>query len=209
MNKAARESAHDRENTSMSLLNNVLMGSQAAGMFGRGMGGAGLGRGMGLGAGRGVSPLTLALLGTLAYRTMKGKGRLADMLGTSRPSAPQQPGANPAQASQAGNPAALPGDLLSPGALSEGLSRLINRFRLNGHGAEAESWVAKGANEPIDPPALEEALGDERIAWLMEQTGMSKQELLEGLSKTLPGAVDQLTPDGKIPSEQEARRLMQ
>lgn len=172
----------------MSLLNQVLMGSQGAGMFGRGMG---------IGGGRGVSPITLALLGTLAYRTMKGKGRLADMLGTSKRAAnPQQPAG------------AAPADMLSPAALSEGLSRLINRFRMNGHGAEAESWVEKGANKPITPPALEEALGEERIAWLMEQTDLSREELLAGLSKTLPDAVDQLTPDGKIPSEQEAQRLM-
>jgi uncharacterized protein YidB (DUF937 family) len=192
----------------MSLLNNILMGSQGAGIFGRGMGGMGMGRGMGLGGGRGVSPLTLALLGTLAYRTMKGKGRLADMLGTSRPPG-QPPATGTTQPQQGGDQAATPGDLLSPTALSEGLSRLINRFRLNGHGAEAESWVAKGANHPIAPPALEEALGEERIGWLMEQTGLSKQDLLDGLSKTLPDAVDQLTPDGKIPSEDEARRLMQ
>ena len=172
----------------MSLFNQVLTGSQAAGMFGGGMGMRG---------GRGISPITLALLGTLAYRTMKGKGRLADILGTSRTAAnPQAPAS------------ASPIDMLSPAALSEGLSRLINRFRVNGHGAEADSWVEKGANKPIAPPALEEALGEERIAWLMDQTGMSRQELLEGLSTTLPAAVDQLTPDGKIPTEQEATRLM-
>lgn len=32
--------------------------------------------------GGGMSPITMALLGLLAYRTMQGKGRLADMLGT-------------------------------------------------------------------------------------------------------------------------------
>ena len=35
-----------------------------------------------LGGGRGgMLPITMALLGVLAYRTLKGKGRLADMLG--------------------------------------------------------------------------------------------------------------------------------
>src|SRR5688572_14492625 len=40
--------------------------------------------------GGGMSPITMALLGVLAYRTMKGKGRLAEMLGTGQPA-----GANP------------------------------------------------------------------------------------------------------------------
>ncbi|RYZ64107.1 MAG: hypothetical protein EOP08_09655, partial [Proteobacteria bacterium] len=43
---------------------------------------------MGLLGGRGgMSPMTMALVGLLAYRTLKGKGRLADMLGTNRQAA--------------------------------------------------------------------------------------------------------------------------
>ncbi|MGE4062191.1 MAG: YidB family protein [Rhodospirillaceae bacterium] len=171
----------------MSLLGNVLMkphmGMGPMAMFGGRRGG--------------ISPMTLALLGTLAYRTFKGKGRLADMLG--RSAAPGTPGQAP--------PGGL-NDILSPAALSEGLERLVNRLRQNGHAKEAESWVAKGANTPISPAGLEEALGEERIAWLMEQTDMSRQELLEGLSKTLPDAVDELTPEGRVPTTEEARRLM-
>jgi uncharacterized protein YidB (DUF937 family) len=41
----------------------------------------------------------------------------------------------------------------------------------------------------------------------MHQTGMSREELLAGLSRELPKAVDQLTPDGRLPTEQEAARL--
>jgi hypothetical protein len=33
----------------------------------------------------GMSPITMAMLGVLAYRTFQGKGRLADMLGRGRP----------------------------------------------------------------------------------------------------------------------------
>ena len=170
----------------MSLLTNVLM-KPHMGMFGRG------------GARGGMSPLTLALLGTLAYRTFKGKGRLADMIGRT----PAQAGIDPSRAPMAGV-----NDMLSPAAISEGLSRLVNRFRENGHGREAESWVSKGTNKAISPQALAEGLGEERISWLMEQTGMSREELLEGLSKTLPDAVDELTPEGHVPDPEEARRLM-
>ncbi len=169
----------------MSLFTNALLGSQALGMFGRG------------GSRGGISPMTLALLGTLAYRTFKGKGRLADMLGTNKPQ-------NPAAPSSGMNL----NDMLSPGALSGGLENLLNRFRQNGRGREAESWIATGENKTIAPSELEEALGEERMAWLMEQTDLSKEELLAGLSKSLPEAVDKLTPEGHIPTETEARRLM-
>jgi uncharacterized protein YidB (DUF937 family) len=34
---------------------------------------------------------------------------------------------------------------------------------------------------------------------MMEHSGLSRDELLEGLSQHLPRVVDQLTPDGKVP----------
>lgn len=152
-------------------------------------------------SGGGISPLTLALLGTLAYRTFKGKGRLADILGVNNANAP-----NPAP-NLPGRPGAGP-DLLSPGALISGLGNLLNRFRQNGHGAQAESWIAAGENKVIAPAELGEALGEERLAWLREQTGLSQADLLAGLSGTLPDAVDKLTPEGRIPTDEEARRLI-
>jgi uncharacterized protein YidB (DUF937 family) len=33
---------------------------------------------------------------------------------------------------------------------------------------------------------------------------MSRDDLLNGLSEHLPGVVDQLTPNGRLPTEQEA-----
>jgi len=155
--------------------------------------------------------LNLALLGVLAYRTMKGQGRLADMIGMGS----AQPGAAVAPGSvSAGGPGGLIpgglGGLLSGGlggALSGGLGDLLNRFQANGHGETAQSWIASGPNKQITPAELEQALGPERVQWLIQQTGMPKEELMAGLSQKLPQAVDQLTPQGRIPSPEEAERL--
>ena len=38
------------------------------------------------------------------------------------------------------------------------------------------------------------------VSHIREKTGLSRQELLTRLSKTLPDAVDQYTPDGRLPS---------
>jgi uncharacterized protein YidB (DUF937 family) len=73
---------------------------------------------------------------------------------------------------------------------------------------KAYSWVATGDNTPIQPSELEGAFGQERIAWLMQQTGMSRQELLADLSRELPQVVDKLTPQGRIPTDQEAERMV-
>ena len=136
----------------------------------------------------GMSPIMVGLMGLLAYRTLKGKGRLADMLGTS------------SDTTGAGSP-------LAGGALGGGLKDLLDRFRQSGQGTKAESWVAKGPNQPIAPDELETALGEERIQWLMEQTGMPKDQLLAGLSNELPDAVDQLTPEGRLPTDAELTRV--
>ena len=48
------------------------------------------------------------------------------------------------------------------------------------------------------------ALGDDTVSSLAEQAGINDVDLLNGLSQDLPEAVDQLTPDGRLPSEEEA-----
>jgi uncharacterized protein YidB (DUF937 family) len=94
----------------------------------------------------------------------------------------------------------LLGGLIGGGATgsipSGGLGDLIKQFQHNGQGDKADSWVAKGPNKPLSPVGLEQAIGRERIDWLMPQTGMSREELLAGLSRELPDAVDKLTPEG-------------
>jgi uncharacterized protein YidB (DUF937 family) len=155
----------------------------------------------------GMSPITMALLGVLAYRTFQGKGRLADMLG-------RAPAGGPSGGASTTNPGSglggLLGGLLGGGAaggiLSGGLGDLLKQFQQNGQGDKAQSWIAKGPNKPVSPSELEQALGPDKISWLMDQTGLSREELLAGLSRELPKAIDQLTPDGRLPTEQEATR---
>ncbi len=68
--------------------------------------------------------------------------------------------------------------------------------------------MSKGPNKEISPNDLAGALGGDQIRTMMDQSGLSKQELLEGLSQYLPGMIDQLTPDGRMPSADELRRLL-
>ena len=148
--------------------------------------------------GRGtVSPTVLAVLGLLAYRTLKGKGRLAGLLQGS-PAAAGAPGAPAASSPAAG---------LSGGSRLGGLKELLDRFRQNNPNSAAQSWVSTGPNQPISASELERALGGERIDWLTAQTGMTKDQLLAGLAASLPDAIDKLTPDGRVPTEEELLRM--
>ena len=119
----------------------------------------------------GMSPLQMGVLGLLAYKALKGKGGLAGIFGTDN-----SPGGSGGSTS--------PGGPLSGGALGTtlggGLKDLLDRFRQSGQEDKAQSWVAKGTNKPIAPQELEHTLGEERIQWLMEQTGLPRDELLSG-----------------------------
>ncbi|MBV9569686.1 MAG: DUF937 domain-containing protein [Alphaproteobacteria bacterium] len=171
------------------------------------------------GSHRGMSPITMALLGVLAYRTLHGKGRLADILGMNKPG---NPSGAPVPETGTGTPGGLGGVLsggldglggmlggiLGGGALSGGLQDLLKQFQQNGHGEKADSWVGTGPNKPVAPHELEQALGSDRIDWLTRETGMSREQLLSGLSQALPEAVNKLTPNGQVPDEQEMGKLI-
>lgn len=89
------------------------------------------------------------------------------------------------------------------GLLGGGLGRLLDRLRTAGHGSVADSWVSPGENKPIAPKDLGGALGQKTLSEIAAKAGMSEEELLEQLSQALPGVVDKLTPDGRVPSNAE------
>jgi len=87
--------------------------------------------------------------------------------------------------------------------LSGGLRDLVDAFKQAGHGDVADSWVGRGPNKQIAPSELEKAIGPQVLATLSEQTGLSREEILARLSKSLPEAVDKYTPEGRIPAATE------
>ncbi len=90
--------------------------------------------------------------------------------------------------------------------LNGGLGQVLKDLQRSGQGRTAQSWVGTGENEQIAPDDLASALGADTISALTQQTGMPRDELLQGLSQNLPEFVDQLTPDGRLPSDDEAQR---
>ena len=104
------------------------------------------------------------------------------------------------------------GGLLAGGAagsvLTGGLNDLLKQFQQSGHGDAVDSWVGTGPNKSIAPKDLGQALGSEQVNAVLAQTGMSREELLNALSQYLPQVVDRLTPQGRLPTDQEAQRML-
>jgi len=127
-----------------------------------------------------------------------------------------KPGAAPTGAKPGGGLGdLLPGGLggLLGGAaagsvLSGGLGNLIKELQDGGHGHVAQSWVGTGANQEIAPNDLASALGGDTLATLSQQTGIGHEDLLAGLSQHLPDLINQLTPHGRLPTEDEAARMV-
>ena len=92
--------------------------------------------------------------------------------------------------------------------LSGGLRDLIDRFKQNGQGQAADSWVERGPNQQLSPDQLEQAIGPDVLNTLSQETGLSREELLSRLTRDLPAAVDKFTPEGRLPTEDEAARIV-
>ena len=121
-------------------------------------------------------------------------------------------GGRPGGAPGGGGLRGLLGGLLGGGAagtaLNGGLGGLIDQLQRNGQGDVARSWVGTGPNKAISQDDLATALGADTLDMLAGQTGMDREEMLAGLSQQLPRFVDQLTPDGRLPTDEEAARLV-
>ena len=94
----------------------------------------------------------------------------------------------------------------APGGMPGGLGGLFDRFSRRGHEDAMRSWVEPGPNRPIAPGDLDQALGPEIVDQLSRGTGMDRDQLLAQLSHALPEVVDRLTPEGRLPREDEEAR---
>ena len=167
-------------------------------------------------SGGGMSPITMGLLGLLAYKAVKSFANTPAANGA--PTSAGAPGGGLAgglgdmlRGLGGGSPTASGSGLAAGGLgglLSGGLGDLVRQFQGAGKGDVANSWVGTGRNTPIAPADLGNVLTDEQISFLMARTGLSREELLAGLSEHLPQAVNHLTPDGRLPTPDEMNRAI-
>ena len=123
---------------------------------------------------------------------------LAKWLGGGKDDAPQAQVVPPAPAPA--HPATIGA---SDDGLAAGLGGLLDKLRNAGHGAAADSWVSSGPNQPIAPAQLGPAIGQQTISDIAKRAGVSEQDVINMLSQALPGIVDNLTPNGRVPTQQE------
>ena len=80
-----------------------------------------------------------------------------------------------------------------------GLQGILGKFQQAGYGAQADSWVSTGKNQPIDAGALQQVLGQGQLGQIAQQLGMSHGDAADGLAAMLPQLIDRMTPQGQVP----------
>ena len=168
-------------------------------------------------------PSMLALLGLLAVAGYQNRDKISGALDNLKARAPQNPDGSPDLLGGLGNllggggaaadgPRGGFGDLLSglgAGGLAGGLGDLLGSFRNAGQAEIADSWVNPAVpTQGLRPDQVEQAVGAENLAELSQRTGLSREELIERLAKAIPEAVDGLTPEGRMPSDDEVRQRL-
>lgn len=86
-----------------------------------------------------------------------------------------------------------------------GVDGLKQKFESAGIGDVAKSWIEPGDNKSVSPDQVTQALGEEQVQQVANDAGISTEQAADGLSKVLPGAVDNVTPGGQIPSAETVR----
>jgi uncharacterized protein YidB (DUF937 family) len=136
-----------------------------------------------------LGKLAIAMLGVLAYQN---RDKIGDMIRRARERDPNNP--------QGGIV-----DQLSKGVSGTALGDILARFRNAGAGSKVDSWVGTGPNHPIEPGEVERAIDEDTLTSLSMQTGLSREELIARITRDLPEAVNQMTPNGEMPSAEPAQ----
>lgn len=95
---------------------------------------------------------------------------------------------------------ALLGALMSKGGGNNPLGGLLDGLTKAGFADQAQSWVGPGENQPVNGEQVRQAVPDDTLRQVAEQAGVSPEQAADEIAQALPGAVDQLTPDGQVPS---------
>jgi uncharacterized protein YidB (DUF937 family) len=102
-----------------------------------------------------------------------------------------------------------PTDTSDPGGVLGGLGGLVNKLQQGGLGDVVNSWVGSGQNQPVSPGQLGQALGPNIMKTVSQLTGISEDDLTKQLSQVLPGVVNSLTPNGRLPTVAELSKMME
>jgi uncharacterized protein YidB (DUF937 family) len=91
------------------------------------------------------------------------------------------------------------GGLLASG----GLQKILGGLKANGLSQQADSWVGTGPNEPVSGADMEKAVDADQMKEIAKRLGVSESEAADVVAKAVPEVVDKVSPNGKLPPQQD------
>ncbi|MET7634608.1 YidB family protein [Streptomyces sp. NPDC058232] len=79
------------------------------------------------------------------------------------------------------------------------LEGLIGMLTRSGLLDQAQSWVGTGENKPVSGAQIAQALPEETLQKVAQDAGVSTEQAADDIARSLPEAVDKLTPAGEVP----------
>ncbi|MFF0046418.1 YidB family protein [Streptomyces sp. NBC_01620] len=79
------------------------------------------------------------------------------------------------------------------------LEGLIGMLTRSGLLDQTQSCVGTGENKPVSGAQIAQALPDETLQKVAQDAGVSTEQAADDIARSLPEAVDKLTPAGEVP----------
>jgi uncharacterized protein YidB (DUF937 family) len=90
----------------------------------------------------------------------------------------------------------------------QGLSAVVGQLTKGGLGDQVKSWIGMGDNKDVSPEQIQQAISADDLKKFADSAGISMEQAATGLAAVLPGMVDKLTPEGKVPEKSGVEKLL-
>ena len=86
---------------------------------------------------------------------------------------------------------------------NSGLAGVVDAFTKKGLGNVVTSWISTGPNPPVTASQVTDALGPDVVRQFAAKAGVPHSEAGSLLASLLPVVIDQLTPKGAVPPQND------
>lgn len=94
---------------------------------------------------------------------------------------------------------AVMSEVLGAGGQGGGLNAIVAKLQQAGFGDQVKSWIGGGQNLPITADEIKQVLGSDTVRQIAAKYNIPIDQVSEVLAHQLPAAVDNASPDGKLP----------
>lgn len=88
------------------------------------------------------------------------------------------------------------------------LEGLIGMLTRSGLVDQVQSWIGTGGNQAVSGAQISAALPDEALEKVAREAGVTPRQAADEIARSLPTAVDRLTPSGEVPEGRSIEDLL-